>query len=94
MRISGGYFQHLNGWSASWLNVEVNEGTSVQIRVKRINGEPITEARPHPLSAGVKVLSIGHEGVVLHVPGPARFMVDFDAGLDYTDTGTGCTCLS
>ena len=47
-----GYFKHLNGWSASWLNVEIDAGTSVQIRVKRINGEPITTARPHPASAG------------------------------------------
>ena len=82
-----GYFQHLNGWSASWLNVEVDRGTSVQVRVKRINGKPIVAARPHPASAGIKVLSISEEGVVLHVPGTSRFMVDFDAGLDYTDTG-------
>lgn len=87
-----GYFSHLNGWSASWLSAEVQSGLGLQVRVQRVGGPAIMSARTYPKSAGAQVLSVSQEGVVLSVPGPARFMIAFDDdGLDRVNTGASYT---
>ena len=58
----------------------------MQVLLQRI-GAPIAAARIHPVSSGAVVERIDPDGVVITVPGAARFAVDVDGGLDETDTG-------
>ena len=82
-----GYFSHLDGWTASWLTLEV--AASVDILVRRLGGAAILTAAVHPKSSGASVaVNLTSGDAVVTVPaGSARFAVDFDGGLDSTDTG-------
>ena len=84
-----GYFSHLNGWSASWVNIELDpHETGVQVRVGWFVDESFESARTHPRSAGATVLSVEADEVVLKTSTvPSQFMVDFNVGMDGTDTG-------
>lgn len=82
---SCGYFSATNGFSQSWLTLEIDESTPVEILVQR-SSSPISEARVVPASSAT-VISIGSEGVIIRLSGDQRFHVDVDGGFDQTDTG-------
>lgn len=90
-----GYFSHLDGWTASWVSLELpparagpRQGAGgVLLRVQRRRGGPVTRARVHPASSGASVVAVDAKGALLSVPGPSRFTVDFDGGMDEVDTG-------
>lgn len=85
-RLGGcGYFDHLNGWTASWLSLEIS--ASVQVRISRLLQGPITYAAVHPASSGATVEINDAGDAVVTIPSAARFTVDFDGGLDQVDTG-------
>merc|ERR1711988_28987 len=81
-----GYFSHLNGWTQSWLNLEVNEVDTIEILIQR-KSSPIQRAIVVPASSGAKVKSIGSDGVVVQLTKNARFHLDVDGGMNEVDTG-------
>jgi hypothetical protein len=90
-----GYFGHLAGWTTSWVSSQLPSGGTgseppLQLRVRRIGGEPIAHATVHPVSSTATVTNITADGVVtLAVQRTARIAVDFDGAMDTTDTGPG-----
>ena len=85
---SNGYFSHIANWTASWVSSQLLGNAPLLLRVRRINGSPITSAIVHPASSGARVVNISAvEGVLITVNHPARIAVDFDGTMDSTDTG-------
>ena len=85
-----GYFQHLEGWTQSWVSSQLPRGGApLRLRVRRLGGgAPIAAAAVHPASSGVAVANVSSAGVVeLVAPRAARAAVDFDGAMDEHDTG-------
>ena len=84
-----GYFDHLDGWTSSWINIMLGQGNSggVRLRVSRINGANITSAVARPVRSGATVRNIAGHTVEVSVPAAARFTLSLDGGLEDTDTG-------
>ena len=94
-----GYFDHLNNWTANWVSL-VRRGSEdarsklwpVVLKVRRLQNSAVgnvTAARIHPKSSGVSVVSVLPNGdVVVNVPAPAHFSVDFSPG-GFDDVNTG-----
>jgi len=96
-----GYFAHLNGWSASWLSIEADSnGDGIEVKVQRIgsgSASQISSASIHPTTTSAEVASVTPaDGAIITMAGPLdvetnnlplQFQVDFDGGLQTTDTG-------
>ena len=45
------YYEHLGGWSNSYLNFEMKEGVEVEVKITKLYGEAVTKAVVHPREA-------------------------------------------
>ena len=81
-----GIWEHLTNWSNSYINFEMEESTSVQIKITKLWGDPITKAVVHPASSadGCEVRN-GH--AVVTISKPSLFTVDVNGQMDDQDTG-------
>lgn len=88
-KVTNGYFSHLNGWTSSWVSSQIAPGEKLMLRVKRSSGGPAFQyAAVHPENAGVETESIDDAGwMTFSVKNSAQVVIDFDGGMDKTDTG-------
>ena len=82
-----GYFGHLDGWSNSFVNLELSGPVEVRItRLTPATKTSIVSAVVRPASSGATA-SVVRGAAVVAVQGESRFTVDFDGGMETTDTG-------
>ena len=89
-----GYFDHLDGWTSSWVNIMLGQGSGsdddFRLRVTRLDGTAITAATVHPARSGASVVSINGTFAEVLIPAhavPAQFTLTLNGGMDDTDTG-------
>ena len=82
-----GAFNHLAGWSNSYVNFEMLEGVRVEVKISKLWGEePVTKAVVRPVTAALSCeISDGEVRVVINKPG--LFTVDINGQMDDQDTG-------
>ena len=81
-----GYMDHLGGWSNSYLNFQMEEELSVEVKITKLSGDPVRKAvvRPERAAASCEV----REGeVFLSLDRPALFTVDINGQMEDQDTG-------
>ena len=81
-----GYMDHLGGWSNSYLNFQMEEELSVEVKITKLSGDPVRKAvvRPERAAASCEV----REGeVYLSLDRPALFTVDINGQMEDQDTG-------
>ena len=81
-----GVFRHLANWSNSYLNFQMEEELSVEVKITKLSGDPVRKAvvRPERAAASCEV----REGeVYLSLDRPALFTVDINGQMDDQDTG-------
>ena len=81
-----GMFDNLNGWSNSYLNLEIEEGTEVEIKLTKLWGEPVTKAVVHPREAA-RSCEVRQGEVFVRINRPVLFTVDINGQMDDQDTG-------
>lgn len=85
-----GYFSHLEGWSASWVNFEMKKDSSgafipVTLELRRLRGATIQDAVLTP--DGSANVSFKDGKAYIKVFGPTQVNVDVDRAFERTDTG-------
>ena len=80
------YYEHLGGWSNSYINFQMKEGVEVEVKITRLYGEAVTKAVVHPREAARKV-EVREGEVYLSLTRPALFTVDINGQMDDQDTG-------
>lgn len=80
------YFPHLSGWSNTYINFEMSG--SVEIEIRRPNGQPIQKAVPHPRRK-VSSCKIQDGKAYVTIGKPSQITVDIDGQMDGQDTGKG-----
>ena len=86
----GGYFDHLDGWTQSWLSLEVNEVDEIEIMIQRISS-PIESASLVPATTGAVVKSVSPDGVIVSLTTMAQVYLSVDGGMNDVDTGPDFT---
>ena len=81
-----GYFDHLAGWSHTYVNFETTG--AVEIEIARANGQPIRSAAVHPLRKA-SACSIKNGKAIVRLDQPCLVAVDIDGQMDTQDTGKG-----
>ena len=81
-----GMFSNLNGWSNSYLNLEIEEGVEVEIKLTKLWGEPVTKAVVHPKEAA-RSCEVREGEVYIRIDKPVLFTVDINGQMDDQDTG-------
>ena len=79
-------FEILNGWSNSYLNFEIEEGTEVEIKLTKLWGDPVTKAVVHPQGAA-RSCEVRQGEVFVRINRPVLFTVDINGQMDDQDTG-------
>ena len=83
---SDAYFEHLAGWTHSYVNFETSD--AVEIEITRTNGQPIRQAVAHPgRKASSCVVKDGK--AIVRLDKPCLVAVDIDGQMDDQDTGKG-----
>ena len=75
------YYEHLGGWSNSYLNFEMKEGVEVEVKITKLYGEAVTKAVVHPRGAARRCEVRGGK-VHLSLNRPALFTVDINGQMD------------
>ena len=81
-----GMFSNLNGWSNSYLNLEIEEGVEVEIKLTKLWGEPVTKAVVHPKEAA-RSCEVREGEVYIRIDKSVLFTVDINGQMDDQDTG-------
>ena len=81
-----GIFDHLQNWSNSYVNIELEAGTEVEIKIIKLFGDdPVTKAVVRPEAVGEAVIEDGD--VLVKISEPCLFTVDINGQMDDQDTG-------
>ncbi len=83
---SDAYFDHLAGWSHTYVNVET--AGAVEIEIARVNGQAIRTAAVHPQRKASEC-SVKDGKVIVRLDKPCLVAVDIDGQMDGQDTGKG-----
>lgn len=78
------YFEHLAGWSHTYVNFETKG--AVEIEISRVNGEPIRTAAVHPRRKASACSIVGGNAIV-RLDQACLVAVDIDSQMDAQDTG-------
>ena len=78
------YFSHLEGWTHTYANIEMN--SAVEVEIAKADGSPITKAAVHPEAKG-SVVTITDGKAYFTMDQPALVAVDIDGQMDDHDTG-------
>jgi hypothetical protein len=81
-----GYFEHLAGWSQTYVNFETSG--AVEIEIERANGQRITSAAVHPKRKAASC-AVKEGKVYVRLEHPSLVTVDIDGAMDTQDTGKG-----
>lgn len=81
-----GYFDHLAGWSHTYVNFET--AGPVEIEIARVNGQPIQTAAVHP-SRNASGCFVRDGKAFVRLDKPCLVAVDIDGRMDAQDTGKG-----
>ncbi|MFC1761105.1 Ig-like domain-containing protein [Planctomycetota bacterium] len=82
-----GYFQHLDGWSASWISFEF-EATAVEVEIAKANGGSIQKAMVRPV-ASAHAATIKDGKAYITIDNPANLNVDINGQMEDRYTGHG-----
>lgn len=80
------YFSHLNGWSNTYINFEMNR--PVEVEIARVDGKPILTAVARPARKATSCL-VRDGRAYLTLEKPCQIAVDLDGRMDNQDTGKG-----
>ena len=81
-----GIFDHLQNWSNSYVNIELEAGTEVEIKIIKLFGDdPVSKAVVRPETVGEAVIEDGD--VIVKISEPCLFTVDINGQMDDQDTG-------
>jgi hypothetical protein len=80
------YFQHLAGWTHSYVNFEMAE--PVEIEIAKADGSPINSAAPHP-KRNAKSCLVRDGKAYLELEKPCLMTVDINGQMDGQNTGMG-----
>ena len=76
----------LDQWSNTYVNFEMEEGREVDVKITKLNSDPIIKAVVHPRKAAKScIVENGHAVVTINKPG--LFTVDINGQMDDQDTG-------
>ncbi len=81
-----GYFDHLAGWTHTYVNFETTGG--VEIEIDRVNGQPIRTAAVHPRRKASACTIVNGKAIV-RLDQACLVAVDIDGQMDSQDTGKG-----
>ena len=81
-----GYYEHLGGWTNSYVNFEMEEELSVEVKITKLYGDPVTKAVVRPETAGNSCKIVDGEVIVV-ISKPALFTVDINGQMEDQDTG-------
>ena len=81
-----GAFQLLQGWSNSYVNFQLEEEVRVEVRIRKLWGEPVTKAVVRPVTAAVSCEVVEGEVLVV-IDKPVLFTVDINGQMDDQHTG-------
>ena len=77
----------MNGWTMSWTSFEIPKGTSVQLRIKRIDGLPFDSWSLKPGSKNIPAKKEG-DWLVLTIDKPCQLVIDPNNELNNFNLGT------
>jgi hypothetical protein len=80
------YFEHLAGWTHSYLNFEMSG--AVEVEIARANGQPIRKATVHP-KRHASTCNVIDGKVIVKLGKPCLVAIDIDGQMDDQDTGKG-----
>jgi hypothetical protein len=83
---SDAYFDHLAGWTHTYVNFETDG--AVEVEIARANGQPIRSAVVHP-QRKASACSVKDGKAVVRLDQPCLVAVDIDGQMDGQDTGKG-----
>ena len=84
-----GAYDQLNGWSNTYLNFEMKDGTNIEIQITKLvdgNMEDIKKAVVHPVNAA-KRCDIQSGRAIVRIDKTGLFTVDIDGQMDDKETG-------
>ena len=84
-----GAYELLNGWSNTYLNFEMTDGTDIEIQITKLvegNMEDIKKATVRPVNAA-KRCDIQSGRVIVRINKTGLFTVDIDGQMDDKETG-------
>ena len=84
-----GAYELLNGWSNTYLNFEMKDGTDIEIQITKLvegNMEDIKKAKVRPVNAA-KRCDIESGRVIVRINKTGLFTVDIDGQMDDKETG-------
>jgi hypothetical protein len=81
-----GYFEHLEGWTHTYVNFETSG--AVEVEIARMKGEPIRSAVVHPKRKS-SACTVKNGKALVRLDKPCLVAVDIDGQMDGQDTGKG-----
>ena len=80
-------FDLLENWSNSYVNFEMLDNVSVEIRIRKLFGEPVTKAVVRPESSAVRCDIKDDGDIYVVIDKPSLFTVDANGQMDDQFTG-------
>ncbi|MCA1962937.1 MAG: hypothetical protein LDL31_03210 [Prosthecobacter sp.] len=81
-----GYFEHLEGWTHTYVNFETSG--AVEVEISRVNSQPIRSAVVHPKHK-TSASTVKDGKAIVKLEKPCLVAVDIDGQMDSQDTGKG-----
>ena len=81
-----GFYDHLANWSNSYVNFQLEEEVRVEVRIRKLWGDPVTKAVVRPVTAAVSCEVVEGEVLVV-IDRPVLFTVDINGQMEDQDTG-------
>ncbi|MEI6712523.1 MAG: endo-polygalacturonase [Verrucomicrobiota bacterium] len=83
---SDAYFEHLAGWTHTYVNFETKG--AVEVEISRVDGQPIRSAVVHPKHSSTQC-NVQAGKALVRLEKPCLVAVDIDGQMDERDTGKG-----
>ena len=82
-----GMYELLNGWSNTYINFEMKQGTEVDIKITKLFEGDIEKAVVHPVKAAVACTINENGKAIARIQNTGLFTVDINGQMDDQDTG-------
>ena len=82
-----GAFELLQNWSNSYVNFEMLDNVSVEVKITKLFGDPVTKAVVRPESSAVSCLMKDDGDIYVVINKPGLFTVDINGQMDDQYTG-------
>ena len=76
----------LDGWTNTYVNFEMQEGQSLDVKITKLTGDPILKAVVHPKKSAKDCIVKNGEAIIT-INKPVLFTVDINGQMDDQDTG-------